>query len=99
MEESKVLTADDESIGATLQALKKGRREVAEMTKNLRPLFGGERFLTDAEVAERLKVTRRTLQQYRNDRVIPFIYFGGKILYRETDLEKLLESAYKKALP
>ena len=67
------------------------------VTGNYRPLLDGERYLTDSEVAEILKVSRRTLQEYRNDGVLPYILFGGKVLYRESDLEKVLESCYHPA--
>ena len=60
---------------------------------NYRPLLDGERYLTDKEVAQILKVSR-TLQEYRNDGVIPYILLGGKVLYRESDLERVLESCY-----
>ena len=43
-----------------------------------------ERYLTDGEVSELLRVSRRTLQEYRNNRVLPFILLGGKVLYPET---------------
>ena len=36
------------------------------LTANYRPTLGGERFFTDKEVSARLKVSRRTLQDYRN---------------------------------
>ena len=48
---------------------------------NYRPLLDGERYLTDREVAQILKVSRRTLQEYRNDGVLPYILLGGKVLY------------------
>ena len=51
----------------------------------------------DKEVAEALKVSRRTLQNLRNNRVLPFILFGGKALYREYDIQRLLEANYRKA--
>ena len=57
---------------------------------NYRPLLDGERYLTDREVAQILKVSRRTLQEYR----LPYIILGGKVLYRESDLERVLESCY-----
>jgi len=44
-----------------------------------------------------LKVSRRTLQEYRNEGILPYIPLGGKILYRESDLEKVLESHYHPA--
>ena len=58
----------------------------------------GERYLTDREVAELLRVSRRTLQEYRNDRVLPFILLGGKVLYPESGLRELLEANYRKPL-
>lgn len=70
---------------------------VENMVKDYRPLLGGERYLTDKEVAYQLKLSRRTLQDYRNEGRIPYIQLGGKILYRESDLEKMLENAYKPA--
>ena len=50
------------------------------------PLLDGERYLTDKEVSQILKISRRTLQEYRNDGVLPYILLGGKVLYRESDL-------------
>ena len=46
---------------------------------NYRPLLDGERYLTDKEVAQILKVSRRTLQEYRNDGVIPYILLEKKL--------------------
>ena len=68
-----------------------------KVTGNYRPLLDGERYLTDREVAQILKVSRRTLQEYRNNGVIPYILLGGKVLYRESDLERFLESCYHPA--
>jgi excisionase family DNA binding protein len=62
-----------------------------------RPLLGGERYLTDREVAQILKVSRRTLQEYRNGGLIPYMLLGGKVLNRESDLERVLESCYHPA--
>lgn len=57
---------------------------------NYRPLLDGERYLTDKEVAQILKVSRRTLQEYRNDGVLPYIYYWVvrcsivKVIWRES---------------
>ena len=67
------------------------------LTANYRPTLGGERFFTDKEVSERLKVSRRTLQDYRNEGRIPYIQLGGKILYRESDIERMLSDSYRPA--
>ena len=55
-----------------------------------------EQFLTDKEVSAWLKVSRRTLQEYRNNRMLPFILLAGKVLYPESGLRELLEANYLK---
>ena len=64
---------------------------------NSRPTLGGERFLTDKEVSARLKVSRRTLQDYRSNGMIAYYQLGGKILYKESDIEKMVMSGYRNA--
>jgi len=48
-------------------------------------------------VAYLLKVSRRTLQDYRNNGILPYTQVGGKILYRASDIEKTLMKGYKEA--
>ena len=64
---------------------------------NSRPTLGGERFPTDREVSARLKVSRRTLQDYRNNGMVSYYQLGGKILYKESDIEKLVMGGYRNA--
>ena len=40
---------------------------------------------------------RRTLQDYRNEGRIAYIQLGGKILYRESDIERMLADSYRSA--
>ena len=58
---------------------------------------GVKNVLDSREVSEILKVSRRTLQEYRNEGILPYIPLGGKVLYRESDLEELLERHYHPA--
>ena len=60
-------------------------------------LLGGERFMTDKELCAKLQLSRRTLQDYRNNGVIPYVQLGGKILYRESDIQKILMANYREA--
>ena len=76
----------------------KGSKWLSAFLESYRPLLDGERYLTDGEVAELLRVSRRTLQEYRNNRVLPFILLGGKVLYPETGLREVLEANYRKPL-
>ncbi|MCR5077400.1 MAG: helix-turn-helix domain-containing protein [Prevotella sp.] len=52
-------------------------------------------YLTGKEVCERPYISPRTLQDYRDRRIIPYTQFAGKILYKVSDLEKMLEEGYK----
>ncbi len=60
-----------------------------------RPTLNGESFYTDKELSQKLKISRRSLQDYRNEGRIPYIQLGGKVLYRSSDIEKLLENGYR----
>jgi len=61
------------------------------------PPGGGGHFFHPADPAGRLKISRRTLQEYRNEGRLPYIQLGGKVLYRESDIEKMLRDGYRKA--
>jgi excisionase family DNA binding protein len=62
-----------------------------------KPTLNGESFYTDEELSKKLKLSRRSLQDYRNEGRIPYVKLGGKILYRSSDIDKLLEENYRKA--
>ena len=65
---------------------------------NHRPSLGGEHYLSDKEVSTRLKVSRRTLQDWRTNGQIAYISLGGKTLYRESDIQTMLERNHRKAI-
>ena len=94
---NELMTKDNEWITHFMGSLDRLLDNYERMTADYRPTLGGERFFTDKEVSARLKVSRRTLQDYRNERRIAYIQLGGKILYRESDIEKLLLDGYRSA--
>ena len=59
------------------------------------PLLGGKRFMTDAQLADKLGVSRRTTQDYRDKGYFPYYRIDGKILYAEDDIEQFLQSNYR----
>lgn len=61
------------------------------------PSVFNDELLTDKEVAHLLKVSRRTLKDYRNNGILPYTQVGGKILYRTSDIERTLMKGYKEA--
>lgn len=66
--------------------------------EKLRPVLNGERYITDCELAEQLKLTRRTLAEYRINGKLPYYKIGGKLLYKEKDILTLLEKTEWKLL-
>ncbi|HML65968.1 MAG TPA: helix-turn-helix domain-containing protein [Dysgonomonas sp.] len=94
---SEIITKDNEKVKRFFQSLDRMLDKVESVITKHRPTLKGERFLTDAEVSERLKVSRRTLQEYRSTGKIPYIQLGGKTLYQESDIQKLLDTNYNKA--
>ena len=88
---SKVITQDNEQVIQIYNRLKDTLTRLEDILKNNNPTFNGHRYMNDAELANYLKVSRRTLQEYRNNGILSYYQIGGKILYRESDIEELLE--------
>lgn len=86
----------DPHVEVLFQGLENLERMLSDMEKAPKPLFLGERFLTDEELPGILRTSRRTLQEYRTFGVIPYYLLQGKVLYKESDIQKLLEDAYKR---
>lgn len=90
MESIKELNMEADDLQVVLSALEGVNRRIKEVAQTHKPLFGGEHFLTSKEVCERLYISPRTLQDYRDRKIIPYTQFAGKILYKASDLEKML---------
>ncbi|SPY36075.1 Helix-turn-helix domain [Porphyromonas cangingivalis] len=71
-------------------------KRIREIAQTHRPLFGGEIYLTGRGVCERLFVSPRTLQDYRDKGIIPYTQIAGKILYRLSDINRLLQENYRR---
>lgn len=80
-----------------LQALNNALPYIEHVLKTYKPLFEGERYLTSEELCSILKISRRTLQDYRNNGFLPFIQLPGKVLFRESDIRKVLEERLRPA--
>lgn len=85
-------TPEMKQLISDIQEVSKRLREIAQTH---RPLFGGEIYLMGREVCERLFVSPRTLQDYRDKGIIPYTQIAGKILYRLSDINRLLQENYR----
>lgn len=50
-----------------------------------------EQLLDTNEVCQLLRISKRTLQRLRDEKVITFAYLGGKCIYKLKDVENLVD--------
>ena len=77
-----------------LQALK----SVKPLIDEHRPSIFNEVYLTGEEVRCMFGISRRSLQTYRDERIIPYTTIGGKFLYPQSGIFGVLERNYMKSL-
>ena len=90
-----LLTNEAEEIIIHQEMIIQLRNRIEEILKNYRPIMNGEIYLSGEDVCQLLHISKRTLQQYRDDKILPYIQIGGKIIYRESDILTVLEQNYK----
>lgn len=89
-----VLNEDHEIIVEVLKTIRQSMRKADKLAECSHFPLNGEMYLTDRDVAARLDISKRTLQEYRHAAILPYFIIGGKVLYRESDIQALLESNY-----
>ena len=93
---AKDLNMESDEMQLVVSALRGVGKRILEVAETHKPLFAGELFLTGKEVCERLYISPSTLQDYRDRKIIPYTQFAGKILYKASDLDRLLDKDYKR---
>jgi excisionase family DNA binding protein len=64
--------------------------------KNASPLE--DKWLDNQDVCQLLHISKRTLQQYRTNKVLPFSQVGSKIYYKASDINEYLRKHYSEAI-
>ena len=95
---NQLLTHESKSIDTAMQSLKKANNWLSLFIESYCPPLDGERYLTDKELSELLKLSRRTLQEYRKQGILPYIILCGKTLYPESEIQTLLTGNYRKPI-
>lgn len=75
-------------IGSFFTALDELSATIKQTLQNRTPHLNGEKYLTNREVCQLLRISSRTLQNWRDTGKISFIRIKGKILYRESGISK-----------
>ena len=98
MEEKEIITQQDPQMQMFAQLMEGTLKKLERYCATARPMLGGEVYLTGEEVCSQLRLSTRTLQEYRNAGTLSFYKIGGKILYKESDIQTMLERHYN-AIP
>ena len=94
MEEKEIITQQDPQMQMFAQLMEGTLKKLERYCATARPMLGGEVYLTGEEVCSQLRISTRTLQEYRNSGTLPFYKIGGKILYKQSDIQAMLEKHY-----
>lgn len=92
-----VLGQNNETIQSAFDRIEIISHMLDELFNDYTPLLNGERYITDNQLQNKLHVCDRTLQDYRFSGLLSYFQFKKKILYRESDVEAMLEKMYVKA--
>ena len=66
--------------------------EMKTLVTTLRERAEPRHWLTAEEVCKALRITKRALQYYRSEGIIPSTSLGNKILYKESDIARILQN-------
>lgn len=81
-----ILDNKSPQIASFLTILDELSNTIQQALQNRTPHLNGEKYLTNREVCQLLRISSRTLQNWRDMGKIRFIRLNGKILYRESEI-------------
>lgn len=92
-----ILNKKSEEIVSFLNVLDESLDFIKVALTNRTPHLKGEKYLTNNDARKLLSISARSLQDWRDNGTIGYIQISGKILYRQSDILKLLEDNYEKS--
>lgn len=93
-----LIDKSDPVVIELFRRIEKVVKELDKLEMPTRQTFNGQRFLTDSELSDILKISRRTLQEYRSAGIIPYYMICGKVLYKESEIQKRLEDGRRRCI-
>jgi len=97
-----VITIESQAFSKLLTLLETLAREIQTQNKTQKPeksspsekLAQDDRWLDNEDLCRILKVTKRTLQNYRDNFILPYTQIGRKIYYKYSDVQTILQKNY-----
>ena len=94
MEENEIITQQAPQMQMFSQLMEGILKKLERYCATARTMLGGEVYLIGDEVCKLLRLSPRTLQDYRDNGMIAYCKIGGKILYKQSDIQAMLERHY-----
>ena len=85
-----------ENVKETLDEVSRKQTEVLKAIEKLH-IPNHDEWLDSKEVCSQLRISSRTIQNYRDRGIIPYSQFGSKIYYKRSDIQAHLEKNYHKS--
>ena len=79
-----------------ISEIQKTQQEIKEMLERQKDLENHEKWYTNDDLIDLLKVSRRTLSTWRDQGLIGFSQIGSKIYYSQSDIEEFMKTHYRK---
>jgi len=77
-------------ISDQIKTLEKG---IENLLKTEKPIFRFK-WIEGSEVCRMMHISKRTLQNYRDNGILPHSIVGGKIFYNKDDINDLMQKNY-----
>jgi len=89
-----VITFDSEAFNQIMDQIKSIGQKI---DNNIRKQPLSDVWLDIQETCQLLKISKRTLQAYRDNKVLSYSQIGGKIYFRAVDIEEHLKNHFRKS--
>jgi len=87
-----VITLQSEAFHEIMKKMEDIQKQLKAKEKEPKDIW-----IDNDELAKMLKVTKRTIQNYRDNGIISFSQIGSKLYYRLSDVEDMLMKHHNKA--
>ena len=86
-----LITRTTEEFRELRKKLTQALRLIERLIEEQRPSIFNEVYLTSEEIRSMFGISKRSLQTYRDERIIPYTMLGGKFLYPQSAIFEVLE--------
>jgi hypothetical protein len=83
-----------EALKERLNNIEKRLEKLTCLVTKKQEKLSDKEFIDNQELLKLMNISKRTAQQWRDNKIIGFFQVGNKIYYRLSDIQKLLEENY-----